>query len=198
MKQTFRYIFLVITSLIFNGCAPEYFDVSKFNAPDDLTPMIWLPVSTGDYLVKDYINIPETGSTPVNNPQIELAPITYDLTGLEFKTAAVDTLFIVVKTINASPMQLQYSLNFNDVLLKSPVLPGGKLDAAGHVTAPSEKSTTFLLSNAEFKRLGQASGYTLLITLLQPEAGPVIANDLKNGKITVKIAWKAPLNLLKL
>lgn len=198
MKHNIRYIFLIMTILTFNGCAPEYFDISKFNSPDDLTPMIYLPVATGDYLIKDYINIPETGNTPVNNAQIELAAIKYDLTGLEFKTTAVDTLFIVVKTINACPMQFQYSLYFNGVLLKSPVLPGGTLDATGHVTAPAENTTTFPLSNTEFKKLSQASGYSLLITLSQPNAGLVIANDLKNGKISLKIAWKAPLKLLNL
>ncbi|HEY5510488.1 MAG TPA: hypothetical protein VIK10_05595 [Prolixibacteraceae bacterium] len=198
MKQKIKLFFLIVITFIINSCEPEYFDISRFKSPDNLAPIVYLPVSSGDYIVKDYVNIPESGNALVLTAQIKLDSIQYDLTGLAFQTAAVDSVFLIVKTINANPMQIQYAISFNGVVINSPVLPGGTLDLAGHVTAPSEKTTTFVLSNPEFKKLGEASGYTLLFTLSQPKVGPVIANDLKTGKISMMIACRASLKLLKL
>jgi len=198
MKQKIKLFFLIVITFIINSCEPEYFDISRFKSPDNLAPIVYLPVSSGDYLVKDYVNIPEADNAPVLTAEIKLDLIQYDLTGLAFHTAAVDSISLIVKTINDDPMQIQYTISFNGVVLDSPVLPGGTLDLAGHVTTPSQKTTTFVLSNPEFNKLCEASGYTLLFTLTQPKVGPVIANDLKTGKISVMIACRASLKLLKL
>lgn len=198
MKRSHQFLLLFFIPLIITGCDLQRLDLSKFKKLDSLTPMIFLPVSSGDYLVGDYAVIPETGNVVVSTPQLTLTPIVYDLTGLDYNIEAIDTFYVVIKTTNACPMQLQYSLTFNGVRLNSSVLPGGTLDALGHVTSPSEKTTQFLLNNAEFRKFNQASSLTLSVILSQPKTGPVIANDLKSGKLSVRISYRASLNLLKL
>ena len=198
MKRSCRIILLIIIPFLIIGCDILRLDTSKFKKLDDLTPTVYLPISSGDYLVSDYTSFPETGNVQISTPQIAFNPIVYDLTGLEYNIDAVDTFYVVIKTTNACPMQLQYSLNFNGVKLNSAVLSGGTLDVAGHVTAPSEKTTQFLLPNADFRKFNQATSMTLSIILYQPQTGRVIANDLKSGKIAVKISFRASINLLKL
>lgn len=198
MHRFYKLIFLISVPILLIGCDLQRLDLSKFKKLDNLAPTIFLPISSGDYMVSDYTSIPETGNAIVSTPQVVLTPIVYDLTGLDYNIEAVDTFYVVIKTINACPMQLQYSLSFNGVKLNSPVLSGGTLDALGHVTASSEKTTQFLLNNADFRKFNQATSLTLSLQLLQPKNGQVIANDLKSGKISVKISYRASLNLLKL
>lgn len=205
MKQPKKLILFIFIVFLISSCEQEYFDLTLYTAADNLTPTVYLPISSGDYQIKDYTSIPENGNSPVNTPQIKLDSIKYDLTGLEFNTAAIDTLFMVVRSSNTSPMQYQYSLIFevldaesSKVELKSNILPGGMLDGAGHVTAASKDSTTFILNNPAYQIVSKAKRYTLLITLIQPNTGVVIANELKNGKIGIKIAYRAPVDILKL
>ena len=198
MKKSGLLYLLTLVSVIFSSCDLQHLDLSKFTKLDHLSPSIYLPISSGDYLIKDYVSIPETGNQAVSSPQIKLTPIVYDLSSLIYNIDAVDSFFVQVRTINNCPMQLQYSLSFDTVKLNSGLLPGGTLDVAGHVTASSEKTVEFSLSNADFRKFNQAASMTLTVTLSQPAVGPVIANDLKTGKITVYIAYRASLNILKL
>ena len=204
MKQLKRLILFILGSILISGCEPEYFDLSIFATQDDLAPMVYLPVSSGDYTVNDFTNLPETGNTPVLTQQIKLDSIRYELSGSDFSSAAIDTLFMVIKCANATPMQLQYTLLFEvldaearKVELVSPLIPGGTLDATGHVTAAARDSTTFVLNNPNYKIVSAAKRYTLLLTLTQPKTGTVIASALKTGKVSVKVAYRAPLNVLK-
>lgn len=198
MNRSRQYILLIIIPFLLIGCDLVRLDLSKFKKLDSLTPVIVLPISSGDYLISDYISIPETGNTLISTPQLTLNPIIYDLTGLDYNIDAVDSFFVVLKTTNACPMQLQYSLTFNGITLNSTVLSGGTLDALGHVTTPSERTTEFLLTNDEYRKFNQATSLTLSVILSQPKTGPVIANDLKSGKISVRISFRASLNILKL
>ena len=198
MKRSRQYILLIIIPFILIGCDLPRLDLSKFKKFDSLTPVIVLPIASGDYLVSDYASIPETGNAQVNTPQVTLTPIVYALTGLDYNIDAVDSFFVVIKTTNACPMQLQYSLTFDNVKLNSAVLSGGTLDAVGHVTSPTERTTQFILNNADFRKFNQATSLTLSVILSQPKTGPVVANDLKSGKISVRISFRASLNLLKL
>lgn len=198
MKRSRKFILLIIIPFLLIGCDLVRLDLSKVKKLDNLTPTIFLPISSGDYLISDYTSIPETGNTPISIPQLTLNPIVYDLTGLDYNIDAVDSFFVVLKTTNACPMQLQYSLTFNGVKLNSTVLSGGTLDALGHVTSPSERTTEFLLNNDEFRKFNQATSLTLSVILSQPKTGTVIANDLKSGKISVRISFRASLNILKL
>jgi hypothetical protein len=198
MNRSRQYILLIIIPFLLIGCDLVRLDLSKFKKLDNLTPTIVLPISSGDYLISDYISIPETGNTLISTPQLTLNPIVYDLTGLDYNIDAVDSFFVVLKTTNACPMQLQYSLTFNGITLNSTVLSGGTLDALGHVTTPSERTTEFLLTNDEYRKFNQATSLTLSVILSQPKTGPVIANDLKSGKISVRISFRASLNILKL
>ena len=198
MKRSRQIILLIIIPFLLIGCDLQRLDLSKFSKLDNLTPSIFLPISSGDYLISDYASIPETGNTLISAPKVTLNPIVYPLTGLDYNIEAVDTFYVVIKTTNACPMQLQYSLTFNGVTLNSSVLSGGTLDALGHVTSPSERTTEFMLNNADFRKFNQATSLTFSVILSQPVTGPVTANNLKSGKISVRIFFRASLNLLKL
>jgi hypothetical protein len=189
---------MLCISLIISGCDLQHLDLALFTKVDHLTPKVYLPIASGDYLIKDFVSIPESGNIPVTTPAIKFRPIIYDLSGLEYSAEAVDSVFLVVKTINSCPMQLRYSITFEGVTLDSNELAGAALDASGHVKTPAEYTSEFFLSLSDFRKLSQAANLTLSVTLTQPKIGPVIANELINGKIWVKIAYRASLNLLKL
>jgi hypothetical protein len=205
MKRLKRLILFMLFTIVLSGCEQEYFDLSIYTDPKSLKPLVYLPVSLGDYVVNDFTNIPESGNTPVLTQQIKLDSIKYELSGSDFSSATIDSLYMVIKTTNGTPMQLQYELLFEvldpesrKVVLHSQLLPGGTLDAAGHVTAAARDSTTFALSNPEYKIVSAAKRYTLLLTLTQPKTGTVLADELKSGKVSVKVAYRAHINFLKL
>ena len=183
-----------------NSCNLSDFETSRLIEPTDLKPVVYLLVAYGTYPVKDYATIPQTGNAVVPQPKIDFipSPIPYDLKGLSFSTQAIDTMVVIVKTVNETPMKLQYKLSFTGTVMDSGILQSAKLNSNGAVVEAHNDSLEFGLNANEIKMLGNAPIMDLSISLFQPDTGAVIASVLKSSQVSFKIGFRAPVNLVKI
>ena len=193
-------IFSIVGSvaLLLASCNLSDFQTNKLVAPTDLNPVLYMPVASGNYLVKDYTHFPELGNMPVPEPKIDFDTIRYDMTQLNFIPIAVYSMVIIVKTVNESPMRLQYSFSFTGKTVTSPLLQGAKLNANGDVIESVKDSIEYKLNYAEILNLGITPSIDMAVSLFQPASGSVIAKVLKFSSISVKVGFRAPVNLVKI
>jgi hypothetical protein len=194
--------------LLLGSCNLSNFNYDIFTDPTGLNPVIYRPMTSGSYLVKDYATIKELGNTPVLADSILFKTIQYPLNGMTFNTSGTDSMVIIVKTINETPMKYSYKLifhgpGFDDSTLvnsksKSKYLAGGFLNPQGDVIDASKDSLEFKLDLPGVLKLTAATQIDLSITLYQPDTGSVLANVLKNAPISFYIGFRAPINLFKL
>ena len=198
---------LFAIGLLLGSCNLSDFNPDLFADPTGLNPVIYRPMTSGTYIVKDYTNIKELGSAPVLDDSIHFRMIQYPLNGMTFNTSGTDSLVIIVKTINETPMKYSYKLifrgsNFDDSTMvdsrsKSKYLDGGILNPQGDVMDASKDSIEFKLDSLGVVKLTAATQIDLSITLYQADKGSVLANVLKNAPISFYIGFRAPVNLFK-
>lgn len=189
-----------LVALLFS-CDLSDFELDKLTEPSGLDPVVYLPFSSGSYAVNDYVTpFPWTGSTPVTSDPLNFNPIPYPLNGLTFNTSGIDSMVIIVKTVNETPMKYSYSLSFNGTTKDSGAtwLAEAATDTQGNVTTASRDSLEFKLNAAEVNNLATAPQVDMTVTLHQPGTAPVVANALKFSQISFKIGFRAPVNLFKI
>jgi len=199
---------LCAVGLLLGSCNLSDFNPNIFADPTGLNPVIYRPMASGSYVVKDYTTIKELGNTPVLEDTIHFRKIQYLLNGMTFNTSGTDSMVIIVKTINETPMKYSYKLtfkgsNFTDSIMvdsqsKIKYLAGGILNPQGDVMDASKDSLEFKLDSLGVIKLTAATQIDLSITLYQPDKGSVLANVLKNAPISFYIGFRAPINLFKI
>src|SRR5665647_1345400 len=91
---------LCAVGLLLGSCNLSDFNPDLFADPTGLNPVIYRPMTSGSYYVKDYTAFKETGNTPVTYDSIRFKTIQYLLNGMTFNTSGTDSMVIIVKTIN--------------------------------------------------------------------------------------------------
>lgn len=199
MRKDWLISLLCAIALFLGSCDLSDFQLERLAKTDELSPVVYRPVSIGTYVVKDYVTVPGTGNTPVTIDSLIFKPIVYLLDSMKFKTAGTDSMVVIIKTVNETPMRFRYSLSFTGTTMDS----GGKLLSAatinpqGDVIEASRDSLEYKLNQLDVANLGAATQMDLSITLYQPEKGPILANVLKNSPITFYVGFRAPVNLFK-
>jgi len=202
MSKNLFLLFSSIILLILASCNLSDFQTDKLVKPKDLSPVVYLPVAVGNYIVKDFYTLPPgPANLPFVLPSISFVPIpiSYSLDQLNFVPTAVDSMFIVVKTVNETPMKLQYTFEFNGAPpIKSDILQSAKLNSSGDVIEPAKDSIEYKLNAQEIIELGSSPSIDLYITLFQPDMGTVFSGVLKSSKVSFKIGFRAPINMVKI
>lgn len=201
MKKTrIIYLFSAI-ALLLASCNLSDFQFNKLTDPSGLSPIIYRPVSSGSYIVKDYTVFPWVGNTIVPVDSLKFRMITYPLDSMNFNTSGTDSMVIIIKTTNETPMRYRYVLSFTGTSMDSRVyskyLNGAIINSQGDIIEASNDSIEYKLNAQDVKNLSIAPEMDLAITLYQPLQGPVLANVLKFAPISFKIAFRAPINLFK-
>ena len=196
-----RFFFLAgLAIILMVSCNLSEFKLNTFSKITGLNPIVYRPVSTGIYAAKDYAVFPETGFAPVTEDSLNFQPnpIQYPFTGMNFNTVGSDSMWVIIKTINDTPMKYRYWLSYTPgKTMQSPILNAASVNGAGAIVAASTDSIEYKLNSNDVKNLGFATGMDLAITLYKPGT-PVIATVLKTSQITFKIGFRAPINLFKL
>ncbi|MCK9411843.1 MAG: hypothetical protein M0Q53_06055 [Prolixibacteraceae bacterium] len=208
MKNNLILYLLVAIGFLLGSCNLSDFNLDKFTDPSGLSPVVYRPISSGSYLVKDYATIKELGNTPVLADSIVFKNIQYPLNGMSFNTSGSDSMVVIVKTINETPMKYSYKLIFHgpgfddstmvNSKLKSKYLASGILNPQGDVIDASRDSLEFKLDSQSVLKLANSTQIDLAISLYQPDTGSALANVLKNATISFYIGFRAPINLFKL
>lgn len=201
MSKNHCYILLGAMTFFLMSCSLSDFQLDKLTQPTDLNPVIYRPVSNGTYVVKDYAAVPGLGNTPVAVDSLNFNLISYPLDGMTFNTKGTDSMVVVIKTVNETPMKYRYRLSFTGTIMdsgsKSKFLNAATINAQGDVIEASKDSLEFKLNATDVKNLGAVTQIDLSITLYKPDNGTVVANVLKNSQLSFKIGFRAPINLLK-
>jgi len=201
MSKNYCYILLGTMTFFLISCNLSDFQLDKLIQPTDLNHVIYRPVSSGTYVVKDYAAVPGLGNASVVVDSLSFNSIHYPLNGMTFNTTGTDSMVVIIKTVNETPMKYRYRLSFTGTIMdsgsKSEFLDAATIDTQGDVIEASKDSLEFKLDTTDVKNLGMATQMDLSITLYKPDNGIVIANILKNSRISFKIGFRAPINLLK-
>ncbi|MEI7830291.1 MAG: hypothetical protein WCI31_11000 [Prolixibacteraceae bacterium] len=203
--KNFKFLnLLFVMGILFVSCNLSDFDLSKFADPAGLNPVVYRPMTSGTYVVKDYYKgAPLVGNTPVTADPIYLKLILYPFNGMFFNTNGIDSMVVIVKTVNEIPMKYQYKLIFtgpgykDSTMVSSTIRNSATINTQGFVDVPSKDSLEFKLDSLDVVKLGLATEIDLSIALYQPGTGTVLANVLKSAPISFYIGFRAPLNLFK-
>lgn len=181
------------------SCDLSDFQLGNLAKTDELSPVVYRPVSVGTYVVKDYVLVPGLGSTPVVVDSLMFRTIAYPLDSVKLNITGIDSMVVIIKTVNETPMRFGYSLSFPGTSIDSGSKPlsAATVNSQGDVLEGSRDSLEYKLSHADVLNLGAAKQMDLSITLFQPEEGLVLANVLKTSPITFYIGFRAPVNLFK-
>jgi hypothetical protein len=202
--KNFKFLnLLFVLGLLIVSCNLSDFDLAKFADPTGLNPVVYRPMTSGTYVVKDYFNVPGTGNTPVILDSIKYKLIQYPLNGTLFNTNGIDSMVVIVKTVNETPMKYRYKLIFtgsgykDSIMVMSKILDAASMNTQGDVIAFAKDSSEYKLDSLGIVKLGSAIQIDLSITLFQPDKGTVLANVLKYAPVSFNIAFRAPINLFK-
>lgn len=202
--KNFKFLNLLFAvGLIIVSCNLSDFDLSKFADPTGLNPVVYRPMTSGKYVVKDYFNVLGTGNAPVTLDSIKYKLIQYPLNGTLFNINGIDSLVVIVKTVNETPMKYRYKLIFtglgykDSTMVMSKILPAATMNTQGDVIEFAKDSSEYKLDSLGVVKLGSATKIDLSITLYQPISGTVLANVLKYAPVSFYIGFRAPINLFK-
>ena len=191
----------ILVALVFClfACNMSDFQFDRISKLADINPVVYRPVSRGTYMIKDYYTLTGLGNTPVTKDTLKLNKISYPLDSLNFNTSGVDSMVIIIKTINETPMKYRYVLSFATTNLDSgsKLLGAATMNSQGDVMDASKDSLEFKLDIKAIRNLGLARGFDLSISLFQPGKGTVLSSVLRNSQISFYIGFRAPINLFK-
>ena len=201
MPKNYTRCLLGIMVLFLMSCNLSDFQTDKLVDPQGLTPVVYRPFASGVYEVKDYAVFPGAGNTPVTMDPINFRLIPYPLNGVLLNTSGTDSMVVIIKTINETPMKYGYTLAFSGTTIDSRAqkkfLAAASINSQGDIMEASTDSLEFKLTATDVKNLGAATQIDLLITLNQPDKGTVLASVLKSSRISFAIGFRARLNLFK-
>lgn len=192
---------VILAALAFSllACNMSEFQFDKISKLADINPVVYRPLSRGTYMIKDYFTITGLGNTPVTKDTLKLNKISYALDSLILNTTGVDSMVVIVKTINETPMKYRYVLSFATTNLDSgsKLLGAATMTPQGDVMDYNNDSIEYKLDIKAIKNLRLASKIDLSISLFQPGKGTVYAAVLRNSQISFYIGFRAPINLFK-
>lgn len=200
MRKYLIFCILGMILLLIASCDQSEFELDRLADPSGLNPVVYRPFSSGSYVVNEYTAFPWSGNTIVTADPLNFKLIPYPLNGLSLSTNGIDSMVVIVKTVNETPMKYRYIITINGTLLDSgtTLLNEALTDSQGNVTVASNDSIEYKLYPADIKNLTTASQIDLNISLHQPGTAPVVANALKYAQISFKIGFRAPVNLFKI
>ena len=190
MRRAQFFLPLAVFILALISCNLSDFQLNKLATPTGLSPFI-------------YAVVKELGNTPFKEDSLNFSLLPpYPLDGMALNTTGNDSVSVIIKTLNESPMKYRYTLSISGTALKSSskqkYLSAATINTQGDVIENSKDSLEYHLSAADIVNLGQANQFNLSITLYQPDKGPVLANVLKTSSLSFFIGMRARINLFKI
>lgn len=203
MRRVVKFFQFVILTVALISCNLSDFQLNKLATPTGLSPIIYRPILSATYAVKDYAVVKEMSNAPFKEDSLVFSLLPgYPLDGMALNTTGNDSVTVIIKTLNESPMKYRYTLSISGTVLnsgsKQKYLSAATINTQGDVIENSRDSLEYYLSATDIVNLGQANQFNLSITLYQPDKGPVLANVLKESSLSFLIGMRARINLFKM
>lgn len=196
----------LFTAILFFSCHLEDFNMDKLAVAKDVKPVFYAPLAYGSYKVGDHFTTSYLDNDTIKTVEIDLDRISYDKTGVSFKSNAIDSVYLVVNFTNGTPMKMQFLFDFINTgtgviygkIFDSGVMDAGKMDAMGKVVQPVSTRIEFPMDSNDLNNITMANGIEFNVKLFLPDSGSVIAKNLKASLLKVEIAIRAPVSYWKL
>ena len=188
-------VLFLVTVMLFS-CNLEDFDLKKLANPDDITPDIFAPLAYGTFKVSSLTNTPFLNSDQIPAGGLSLDPVNLNKTGTSFRSAAIDSVYLITYLTNDTPCNIEFDLSFVNSF-------GTQLAApftSGIIPAnTTDKRIQFDLGPVDQDNLQKASAIKLAFKISSPDpATPITYGAVKTKSFTVKISFHAPVDLTKL
>ncbi len=190
-------ILLITTAIFLFSCNLEDFNLKKLADPVDIVPEVFAPLAYGTFKVEDLAPVPVPGDNiaiPVGG--INLLPVILTKTGTSFRSAAVDSVYLITHFTNETPCDMEFELSFTDaagIRIGYPY-PSGKISAGA-----IDQNIQFPLGPTDQDFLQTDTNIKLTFRISSPGvANPILYGAVKSKSFTVKISFYAPVKLVKL
>jgi len=197
---------IVFAAMLFYSCHLDDFNMDKLAVAKDIKPVFYAPLAYGSYKVGDHLTTPYLDNDTIKVAEIDLDPITYNKSGVSFKSNAIDSVYLVVTFTNGTPMKMQFLFDFINLgtgivygkIFDSGLMDAGKMDATGKVIQSVSTRIEFPMDSNDLNNITIANGIKFDVKLFQPDSGSVIVKNLKVSLLKVEIAIRAPVSYWKL
>jgi len=190
------FVLLIAVVLLFS-CNLEDFNLKKLTNKEDIIPDVYAPLAYGTFKVSDLVTSPGPGDNyqiPVAG--IPLSPIILSKVGTSFRSAAIDSVYLITHYTNNTPCDMAFDLSFFDSLtgltigntFSSGVIPAGAVDFR----------IQFDLGPQDQDNLTNATAIKLSIKIASPAGSSILYKAAKNTLFTIDLSFYAPVNLRKL
>ena len=188
---------LLIAAILLFSCNLEDFNLKKLTNKEDIIPKVYAPLAYGKFKVSDLVTSPPKDNSSI--PAVlglDLNPITLNKTGTSFRSAAIDTVFLITHFTNNTPCDMSFILSFYDSKTNFKI---GKTFPSGVIPADTiDFPIQFNLDPTDQDNLGNATDLKLSINLASPTGKSIFYKDAKNKPFTINLSFYAPVNLRKL
>ena len=190
-KLLYTFMAPVFLVLLFQACNLDDFELDRLTDPTDLKPELFAPIASGNYSVKNFVSLSGNSSAAVP-ALVALTPISYDINGIQFSDAAVDSVTLLVTMNNQTPMELSYTITSTYLGLQM-----GKSYTSG-VIAPGAKVTNeFGLSRTDMENIDLSTRLLISALLAVPSGGTVTEQQLLNSDFGIQVSLKGRFDLIK-
>lgn len=197
IKRFIPVFVLFFAAIMLFSCNLEDFNLKKLTNKDDIIPDVYTPLAYGTFKVSDFVSVPVPGdNSQIPNGGLSLEPVLLNKTGTLFRSAAIDSVYLITRFTNETPCDIEFELSFVDAsgtLIGLP-FPAGKIPAGA-----VDQKIQFPLGPIDQDNLQSATDIKLSFKVLSPDlANPILYKAIKKTLFTVKISFSAPVNLRKL
>ncbi|MCE1198978.1 MAG: hypothetical protein LWW85_08415, partial [Marinilabiliales bacterium] len=135
MQKRYLTSTVLAVAVFLMSCNLSDFSTDKLTPLNQVSPVLYLPIAYGTFKFSDYAKIAETGNAVVNTAQIDFKPnpIPYDIQELNFSSTKLDSLYIIVKSQNETPMKYRYQFSFSGETFDSGLLKSALLTPSNDV-----------------------------------------------------------------
>jgi len=200
MNRTTKYIsglvlFVFVTTIF--SCNLEDFNLDKLSEHHGVVPTLFAPICYGTFEVEDMITGPVADGFPIPSDSLPIVSISLKKTGANFRSNALDSVYLVTHFTNDTPVNIEFGLNF---ISASTGLPIGQTFHSGKIPAYAKDfRIQFNLGPVDQDNLMDSSDIKLSFNLSSPDAAnPILYKEVKNTLFTIKISFYAPVYLWKI
>lgn len=196
ITRFFSGIALFIAAIILFSCNLDDFNLKKLANPTDIVPDIYAPLGYGTFKVDDLVTAPILDSTPIPAGGLVLDPLVVSKNGTSFRTAAIDSVYLIIHLTNDTPAEAKFELSFFDS--SAGVTLGIPFDSGIIPANTKDKRIQFNLGPNDQDNLMNSTDLKISFSLSSPVGSNILYKVVKSTSITVKIGFHAPVNLWKL
>ena len=197
IKKFISGVVLLFAAIMLFSCNLEDFNLKKLANPNDIVPDIFAPVAYGTFKVSDFVPIPTLDDNfPIPNSSLSLDSVIISKVGTTFRSAAIDTVFLITHFTNSTLVDIEFNMSFIDKFSGNPPaksFPSGKI-APGAI----DQMIQFKLGPTDQNNLQNATDIKMSFKISSPATGSITYGAVKSKPFTIKIYFHVPVNLQKL